>query len=142
MVSLQAVKRFTAVTRGGGYRYESEYIAGLKDRELAKAVVGAVSIFTESVKSYVADDGHQAFDRENPTLSVNIVVPLCRHTPGTSLCALTFPLFPTHHPTTIKDEQAIHLTRDSMPGCHYREYTLSRGNTLPSRRHAREVSNA
>lgn len=40
----QAVTRFTAVTRGGGYRFEHEYIAGLKDRDLARAIVNSVSI--------------------------------------------------------------------------------------------------
>lgn len=75
----QAVKRFTAVTRGGGHRYEAEYVAGLKDRELAKAIVGTVSVFKQHASLHVADPIPQAFHRENPTFSFNIVVPLCRH---------------------------------------------------------------
>jgi hypothetical protein len=40
----QAFKRFTAVTRGGACKYEDVYLAGLKDRELAKAINGCVSL--------------------------------------------------------------------------------------------------
>lgn len=40
----QAIKRYTAVTRGGACRYEDEYVAGLKDRELSKAINGCVSV--------------------------------------------------------------------------------------------------